>query len=79
MVVDDDAAIVGTANIDNRSLRLNFEVMAVCYGRAAVSALAEMFERDLTKSRPITTDDLARDSIGARLFSGAARLFSPML
>jgi cardiolipin synthase len=79
MVVDDDAAIVGTANIDNRSLRLNFEVMAVCYGRAAVSALAEMFERDLTKSRPITKDDLARDSIGARLFSGAARLFSPML
>ncbi len=78
-VVDDDAAIVGTANLDNRSLRLNFEVVAICYGLPAVNALAEMFERDLTKSRRITSDELAHDSIGARLFVGAARLFSPML
>lgn len=78
-VVDDDAAIVGTANLDNRSLRLNFEVVAICYGLPAVNALAEMFERDLTKSRRITSDELAHDSIGARLFIGAARLFSPML
>ena len=79
IVVDDDAAIVGTANLDNRSLRLNFEVVAVCYGLPAVNALAEMFERDLTKSVQVTMDDLARDSIGKRLFVGAARLFSPML
>ncbi len=79
IVVDDDAAIVGTANLDNRSLRLNFEVVAVCYGLPAVNALAEMYERDLTKSRRITSDELAHDSIGARLFVGAARLFSPML
>ena len=79
MVVDDDAAIIGTANLDNRSLRLNFEVVAICYGLPAVTALADMFTRDLTKARRITRDELARDSIWARLFSGAARLFSPML
>ena len=79
IVVDDDAAIVGTANVDNRSLRLNFEVVAVCYGLPAVNALAEMFERDLTKSRQITSEELARDPLGVRLFVGAARLFSPML
>ena len=32
MVCDDDVAIIGTANLDNRSFRLNFEVAAVVYG-----------------------------------------------
>ncbi len=79
IVVDRDAAIVGTANLDNRSLRLNFEVVAICYGHAAADELAAMFERDLARSRPITAASLEHRSIGARLFEGAARLFSPML
>ena len=79
VVVDRDAAIVGTANLDNRSLRLNFEVVAVCYGHAATDTLAAMFEHDLTKSKPITAASLEGRSIGTRLFEGAARLFSPML
>jgi cardiolipin synthase len=79
MVIDRDAAIVGTANIDNRSLRLNFEVMAICYGAEATDALAEMFSRDLLKSRRITPASLTNLSLGARLFEGSARLFSPML
>lgn len=79
MVVDRDAAIVGTANVDNRSLRLNFEVLAICYGNDFADELARMFEQDLTKSKAITTETLANRSIGARLFEGGARLFSPML
>ncbi len=79
VVVDRDAAIVGTANLDNRSLRLNFEVVAVCYGHQAADELAAMFTRDLTKSRRITAASLANRALTARLFEGAARLFSPML
>ncbi len=79
LVVDRDAAIVGSANLDNRSLRLNFEVLAICYGHHHTDELAAMFERDLTHSREITSETLQRRSIGARLFEGAARLFSPML
>ncbi|MBC7840999.1 MAG: cardiolipin synthase [Gemmatimonadaceae bacterium] len=79
MVVDRDAAIVGTANVDNRSLRLNFEVLAICYGSGFADELARMFEQDLTKSRAITAETIAHRSIGARLFEGGARLFSPML
>ncbi len=79
VVVDRDAAIVGTANLDNRSLRLNFEVVAVCYGHAAADELAAMFEQDLTKSRQITAETMAGRGIGTRLFEGLARLFSPML
>lgn len=79
LVVDRDAAIVGTANLDNRSLRLNFEVVAICYGAEATDALAAMFVRDLEKSRRITAASLTNQTLGARLFEGAARLFSPML
>ncbi len=79
MVVDHDAAIVGTANLDNRSLRLNFEVVAVCYGAAAVSRLAGMFETDIANAREVTPADIRRESLPMRLFEGLARLFSPML
>jgi cardiolipin synthase A/B len=79
IVVDRDAAIIGTANLDNRSLRLNFEVLAICYGHAATDALAALFEEDLEKSHTVTIADLERRSIAARLFEGAARLLSPML
>ena len=79
MVVDRDAAIVGTANLDNRSLRLNFEVLAILYGQEFADSLAGMFERDLTHAKLLTPADIARQSLRGRLFEGAARLLSPML
>ena len=79
MLVDDDAAIVGSANLDNRSLRLNFEVVAICYGDAPVTQLQRMFEADLTHSVEITAETLKKDTLPRRLFEGAARLLSPML
>ena len=79
LVVDDDAAIVGSANLDNRSLRLNFEVIAICYGRKPVQLLSAMYEANLTKAREVTLADRRKLSIPDRLYEGAARLFSPML
>ena len=49
-VVDDALAIVGTANLDNRSFRLNFEVVAAFYGGACVGELARAF-RDRPDAR----------------------------
>jgi len=79
LVVDNDAAIVGTANLDNRSLRLNFEVAAICYGDRPVTIVADMFTRDLTHSRVVTAHEISKRSVGRQLFEGAARLLSPML
>jgi cardiolipin synthase A/B len=79
VVVDRDAGIVGTANLDNRSLRLNFEVVAIIYGHHHADALAEMFERDLSHSKEITATSFEGRPVIDRLFEGAARLFSPML
>ena len=45
LVVDDNCAMVGTANFDNRSFRLNFEVMAVIYGPTLAEAAGRRSSR----------------------------------
>src|SRR5699024_2173612 len=51
IVIDDEVATVGTANIDVRSFKLNFEVNAFIYDPIAAHQLAELFEQDLLVSR----------------------------
>lgn len=77
LVVDDHCAMVGTANFDNRSFRLNFEVMAVVYGPVLTASLDAQFHADLVHAAPV------RRPRGRwrlpRLGEALARLFSPLL
>ena len=79
LVCDADVTIVGTANFDNRSFRLDFEVSALLFGGAANTRLAEAFGADLAESRELSPKDLATLSFGKRLGQAAARLLSPLL
>lgn len=79
MVCDDDISLVGTANFDNRSFRLDFELAAILFGEAENRLLAEGFERDLVDSRELLGEDLVKQSFGQRLGQSAARLLSPLL
>jgi cardiolipin synthase A/B len=79
MVCDDDVAIVGTANLDNRSFRLNFEVAALVYGLPTNASLAEAFQRDLQDCREVLRVDLDRQPLGRRFGQASARLLSPLL
>src|SRR4029079_4936679 len=67
LVVDDDLAIVGSSNMDNRSFLLNFEVTALIYDRGVAAQLARAFEADLAESRAIAPSELARQGLGQRL------------
>ena len=78
-VFDDDVAIVGTANLDNRSFRLNFEVAAVLYDAGANATLARAFVDDQAVSRELTAEDLARQGFWPKLGQASARLMSPLL
>ena len=75
----DDIAIVGTANMDNRSFRLNFEVVIAMYDARVAARLAEMFEADVAQARQVSLDDLRALGPWDRLYASTARLFSPML
>lgn len=77
MVVDDNCAFIGTANFDNRSFRLNYEVCAVVYGPALAEQLADQFEVDLKSSSGVRVN--RRQPFLRRLADSTARLFSPLL
>jgi cardiolipin synthase len=79
MLVDDTLASVGTANFDNRSFYLNFEIGAIVAERAFAAEVEEMFLMDMTHCRPLKVDDYLRKNPGYRVLCQAARLLSPVL
>jgi cardiolipin synthase len=79
VVCDSDVAVIGTANLDNRSFRLNFEVAAIVFGETVNRRLADAFTDDLRVCREFTRSDLAAERFGTRLGQAAARLISPLL
>jgi cardiolipin synthase len=79
LLVDDHFAAVGTANFDNRSFRLNFEITLAVADRRFAGEVAAMFERDFAASAKV--DALEYDH-RPLLFKGAARaarLLAPIL
>ena len=77
IVVDDSVAMVGTANLDNRSFRLNFEIAAAFYDAAIIAKLARRFEEDRAASKPFPSR--RRDARLTMLLESIARLTSPVL
>jgi cardiolipin synthase len=77
IVIDDTVGIVGTANLDNRSFRLNFEVAAAFYDRNTIERLAKRFEVDRAASRAFPAK--RRPEMVTALFESVARLTSPVL
>jgi cardiolipin synthase len=79
ILVDDRYAAVGTANLDNRSMRLNFEITAVSTARHFIDGVHSMLEEDLTHCRLMTEGDYQNRSIVFRLSCRATRLLAPLL
>lgn len=77
-VFDEVVSLVGTANFDNRSFRLNFEVVAAVYSTETARRLNAQFDADLARAEPYAVP-ARRAPLRARLLMGAARLFSPVL
>ena len=79
LVVDDFFAAVGTANMDNRSFRLNFEVSAILYGAEHAESLCQQFRKDLELSKEITTATRLQIPLHWKVAEAGARLLSPLL
>jgi cardiolipin synthase len=78
-VVDDDISIIGTANLDNRSFRLDFEVIAVVYGPAMNTQLDAVFRADLELCHELRREAVQHQKFWTRFGQSGARLFSPLL
>jgi cardiolipin synthase len=78
-VSDDAVAVVGTTNLDYRSLYLHYECGAVIYGGPAVGAVREDFERTLERCDPVAPGEYRPRTMTGRVFLQVLRLFSPLL
>ena len=75
VLVDDQLAMVGSANFDQRSMFLNFEVMSLIYSAPEIAAVASYVEALTAQSQPFGVKvSVTRDTL-----EGLARLISPVL
>ncbi len=79
VIVDEEIASVGTANIDIRSFKLNFEINAFVYDPTVASSLTYFFKEDLKKCKEITMESYAQRSNIIKTKESIARLLSPIL
>jgi cardiolipin synthase len=79
MTVDSAWTLVGSANWDPRSLRLNFELGIECYDRALVERLDALIDERIETARPFDAEDFAATPWPIRLRDATARLLSPYL
>jgi cardiolipin synthase len=79
MLIDGEWASVGTANLDTRSLYLNFEENCLLYDARAVAELEAAFLRDLETAVPLELESYLRRPLPTRLAENVCRLFSPIL
>ncbi len=77
-LVDDILAGVGTANFDNRSFRLNFEVTALVSDEQFLSEMEAMFEADFAVSEPMTLEGVESNPLWHRALSRLSYLTAPV-
>jgi cardiolipin synthase A/B len=79
MVVDERWVLLGSANWDSRSLRLNFEFDVEVYDDALAREVSKSLDARIARAELVRMDDLHRLPLWVRLRDGFARLFSPYL
>jgi cardiolipin synthase A/B len=79
MLVDDELAIIGSANWDERSFRLNFECSLECRDPALVAKLSGMVAERAQASRPVSLNELSQRPLLGRLRDRVAWLALPYL
>lgn len=78
MLIDNDLSVIGTANLDNRSMRLNFEINALVHDEGTAAEVAAMLEADFERSRKVKWRDFRKLNWLFRMGCRIARLFAPI-
>ena len=78
IVMLDDECAIGTANFDNRSFRLNFEITLQFAGKEFTDQVAAMLERDFADARAVNSAELEAQGFWFRFACRAARLMAPI-
>ncbi|MFV0279008.1 MAG: cardiolipin synthase [Parahaliea sp.] len=79
LLMDDRLAGVGTANFDNRSFRLNFEITLLVHDHYFCADVETMLANDMEHSRQVTREQLNAQPLWFNIACRVARLMSPVL
>lgn len=79
LLIDDTYSLIGSANIDPRSLRLNYELGVELFSADVNAALSRYFEERAARASAISAEQLRKRNIPTRLRDSIFWLFSPYL
>lgn len=79
MIVDDCWVLLGSANWDPRSLRLNFEYNLECYDLELAQRMEQLVETKRQTAHLVTLQEMDNRPLPVRLRDGIARLWTPYL
>ena len=79
MIVDGHWVLLGSANWDARSLRLNFELNVECYGRDFADKMDLVIKKKMLGAHEVTLAEVDARTVPGKLRDAIARLFSPFL
>jgi cardiolipin synthase len=77
-LIDDDASLIGTANLDNRSMRLNFEVTMLMLSKEFAGQVESMMKADFDKSELASAAEYTQRGLPYRFLVRVCRLLAPI-
>ncbi len=77
-LIDDRVAGIGTANFDNRSFRLNFEITALIVEQGLTTEVEKMFQEDFAQSEKMTVQDVESKPWWFKMLARASYLTAPI-
>ncbi|MFH1981552.1 MAG: cardiolipin synthase [Pseudomonadota bacterium] len=78
MIVDNGVATIGTANFDNRSFRINFEITLLFGDDAFAAEIRQMLVADMRRCREVTARELIEKPLWFQMAVKIARLMAPV-
>lgn len=79
MLIDDAFSMIGSANMDNRSFRLNFEITLAIRDASFAGKVQKMLMDDLEDSREVKAASYLKKPFHFQLASRITRLLAPIL
>jgi len=79
LLIDDEYALVGSANMDPRSLRLNFEFNVEIFDTETVAELISHFDHSRELAREVSLEEIDKRPLSLRLRDSFCKLFAPYL
>lgn len=78
-ISDDEKAVVGTINLDYRSLYHHFECAAFMYKTDCMPDIVQDFEATLTKCRQVTDESIKKEKLTTKILGSTMKILAPLM